>query len=66
MDIISSLVVTCVLMVKTPDGNICIKPDGNITLPEKLEVTEASKQFWIELSKVYPIVLREYCSEKLK
>ena len=58
---ITNLVVTCVLMVSTPQGDICIKPDGNVTFPEGVALDRVSRQFWNELAKMFQIVKKDWC-----
>jgi hypothetical protein len=55
------LVLTCVLMVTTPQGEICIKPDGNVTMPANADITKQSRRFWEELAKTYKVIKTELC-----
>lgn len=55
------IVISCVLMVTTPQGDICIKSDGNITMPTNANISEQSRKFWEELAKTYLFIKKEYC-----
>lgn len=55
------LVLTCVLMVTTPHGDICIKPNGQVEIPEGIQIDKASRDFWEELAKMYLVLKPEKC-----
>lgn len=55
---IEGLVLTCVLAITNPTGEIvvCVKPDGNVELTG--DIDKQSQEFWNLLGRSY---LKEYC-----
>jgi hypothetical protein len=58
---IKELVLTCILAVSTPQGEICIKPDGRVEIPADVQIDKVSRDFWEELAKTYQLLNPQKC-----
>lgn len=61
--VVNELILTCILAVTTPQGQICVKPDGTVQIPENITIDQASRDFWKELSIKAPY-LCDYVEKK--
>lgn len=51
--------ITCVLLVMTPHGAICVKMDGSVEIPSGVSIDTASREFWETLAKTNPFIKQE-------